>query len=248
MLTSLNYKISIIPNLELYKDFMSYILKFDINIETIQTFLLTSIPLTKTLSSNIIIQNSCINPFQQKNNERPSNFNFAFELCPNNQIFLIGEIIQVIRKFKIKLYISLNFEKFKCIGKIESNFLRNKFIFYLGDNKFNYKKNMEIYYHINLFGLFGLRKINVNILDNDQKYINQIPEWSLEYKTFELSFNNRVRLRSFKNFILTDLNGISILQCGKIDNNTYALDFQNPLAPIQAFVIGITSVINKITC
>ena len=78
--------------------------------------------------------------------------------------------------------------------------------------------------------------------------INQIPEWSLEYKTFELSFNNRVRLRSFKNFILTDLNGISILQCGKIDNNTYALDFQNPLAPIQAFVIGITSVINKITC
>ena len=39
ILPSFNFKISNIPNLELYNEFMSYILKIELNIETIQTFL-----------------------------------------------------------------------------------------------------------------------------------------------------------------------------------------------------------------
>ena len=39
---------------------------------------------------------------------------------------------------------------FKYLGKIESNLIRNKFIFYLGENKSNYKKNLEINFDINI--------------------------------------------------------------------------------------------------
>lgn len=222
--------------------------KDDISIESVYYFIFNSIPKDITMSTNINIRRSCLNPFSFENNNDLKNFDYELELMSNNKVFLIGKVEQILKKFKIKLYITVNYEKFKYIGKIESNFLRNEYVFKLGDSKYNYKTNMIINYNINLFGLFGLRIINVKNMENHLEYTNEIPEWSLEYKTFELNFNKRVRLRSFKNFILKNKNNDSVLQCGKIDNNTYALDFLYPFAPIQAFAIGITSVINKVTC
>ena len=40
----------------------------------------------------------------------------------------------------------------------------------------------------------------------------------------------------------------NILQCGKIDDNKYALDFIYPLSTFDAFCISITSLVTKITC
>ena len=223
-------------------------IKDDISLELINNFIFNAIPNDITMSTNINIRRSCLNPFSFENNDDLKNFDYELELMANNKVFLIGKVVQILKKFKIKLYITVNYEKFKYVGKIESNVLRNEYEFKLGDNKNNYKTNMNISYNLNLFGLFGLRIIKVKNVENNIEYTNELPEWSLEYKTFELNFNKRVRLSSFKNFILKNKNDKSILQCGKIDKNTYALDFLYPFAPIQAFAIGITSVINKITC
>ena len=65
-----------------------------------------------------------------------------------------------INALNIKL---IDSDLFKYLGKIESNMLRNKFTFYLGDNKKNYKKNIIINYEINFLGLSGLRNLNVII-------------------------------------------------------------------------------------
>ncbi len=243
-----NYKIIIIPNLELYKEISSFMIKDDIPLELVCNFIFNTIPKDITMTTNINIRRSCLNPFSFQNNNDLKNFDYELELMSNNKVFLIGKVVQILKRYKIKLYITVNYEKFKYIGKIESNFLRNEYQLKLGDTKNNYKTNMEISYNLNLLGLFGLRIINVKNIENNLEYTNEIPEWSLEYKTFELNFNKRVRLRSFKNFILKNKTNKSVLQCGKIDDNTYALDFLFPFAPIQAFAIGITSVINKITC
>ena len=70
------------------------------------------------------------------------------------------------------------------------------------------------------------------------------PMWSEHYSSYYMNFTNRVRLPSKSNFILT-LGKINILQFGKIDNTSYALDFQYPLSLFQAFCICVSSIIAK---
>jgi hypothetical protein len=91
--------------------------------------------------------------------------------------------------------------------------------------------------------------MNVEIINNENiiEYKNQLPIFSKNYQKYFLNFNQRVRLTSKKNFILENNNGNKVIQCGKIDKNTYALDFES-ISPIQAFSISITSIINKIFC
>ena len=109
---------------------------------------------------------------------------------------------------------------------------------------------MKIKYAINFLGLFGMRKMIVKIIDKKKEIIfnNKIPEWDIKYQKYLLDFNQRVRLTSKRNFILEDKNNKKVLQCGKIDNNIYALDYESPLNPFQAFSISITSIVNKIFC
>ena len=109
---------------------------------------------------------------------------------------------------------------------------------------------MKIKYAINFLGLFGMRKMIVKIIDkkNELIYINKIPEWDFKYQKYLLDFNQRVRLTSKRNFILEDNKKKRVLQCGKIENNIYALDYESPLNPFQAFSISVTSIINKIFC
>ena len=137
----------------------------------------------------------------------------------------------------------------KYIGKIVSNTIRSKFKVYFGE-KGKYTLNMKIKYAINFLGLFGMRKMIVKIIDKKKEIIfnNKIPEWDIKYQKYLLDFNQRVRLTSKRNFILEDKNNKKVLQCGKIDNNIYALDYESPLNPFQAFSISITSIVNKIFC
>ena len=83
------------------------------------------------------------------------------------------------------------------------------------------------------------------------------PEWDYEYKTYKLNFNGRVKKSSKKNFILKFknpekeneiINNERILQCGKIDDYSFALDFIAPLSPFEAFSISISSIIYKFSC
>ena len=151
------------------------------------------------------------------------------------------------------------------VGKIISNMMRTNFVVY-SENKVNdYIKILEINYAINIFGLLGIREMKVNKYINNNisfSLCNSKPEFDYQYNNYIMDFNGRVKQLSKKNFILVndsnikDSNkyinennkSINILQCGKIDEKTYALDFISPLSPFEAFCISITSLITKISC
>ena len=150
-----------------------------------------------------------------------------------------------------------------CVGKIISNMMRNNFIVYSGNKKDNYIKSLEINYAINIFGLLGVREMKVDKYENNKVSLSLYsskPEWDYQYNNYKMDFNGRVKQASKKNFILVKDNKKiekednfqdienNILQCGKIDDKTYALDFISPLTPFEAFCISISSLATKISC
>ena len=214
----------------------------------IEDFIFSQLPDNQILMTNVRVYKSCFNNIFKRNDDF-KNFNFEVEILLNNNIFLIGKTVNNFSKLKIKLYITNNHKEYKYIGKIVSNTIRSKFKVYFGE-KGKYILNMKIKYAINFLGLFGMRKMIVKIIDKKKEIIfnNKIPEWDIKYQKYLLDFNQRVRLTSKRNFILEDKNNKKVLQCGKIDNNIYALDYESPLNPFQAFSISITSIVNKIFC
>ena len=83
------------------------------------------------------------------------------------------------------------------------------------------------------------------------------PEWSEELQAWTLNFNGRVKMPSKKNFILSvDPENDSlvhefgaktvILRFGKVTKDRFALDCRNPLSPIQALAIALTSFAKKL--
>ncbi len=77
-----------------------------------------------------------------------------------------------------------------------------------------------------------------------------------------MNFNGRVKQSSAKNFqLIQNDHGINIsslikiftkdtiyLQFGKIDENTFSMDFQHPFSIFQAFAVSISSLATKIFC
>ena len=214
----------------------------------IEDFIFSQLPDNQILMTNVRVYKSCFNNIFKRNDDF-KNFNFEVEILLNNNIFLIGKTVNNFSKLKIKLYITNNHKEYKYIGKIVSNTIRSKFKVYFGERG-KYILNLKIKYAINFLGLFGMRKMIVKIIDkkNELIYINKIPEWDFKYQKYLLDFNQRVRLTSKRNFILEDNKKKRVLQCGKIENNVYALDYESPLNPFQAFSISVTSIINKIFC
>ena len=208
-------------------------------------------PEDKTLSMNI-------NKINRNENYSPKlNFNYSLEILKNNQIYFFAQVKKTFPYIKIKIYIKYFNNNYIKVGKIISNFLKNEFTLYKGDNKTNYEKKLNINYELNFFGN-KIRKMIVEKFENNQiKYTlcNDLPEWDYFYKTYKLNFNGRVKQRSKKNFILkykssneNKIENDKLLQCGKINDNCYALDFISPLSPFEAFSISITSIISKISC
>lgn len=83
------------------------------------------------------------------------------------------------------------------------------------------------------------------------------PEWSEELQAWTLNFNGRVKMPSKKNFILSvDPENDSlahefgaktvILRFGKVTKDRFALDCRNPLSPMQALAIALTSFAKKL--
>ena len=236
---------------EIYNLIIGYNFNKIINPDYYKIFFLSPVPEDKTLSMNI-------NKIKNKeSNSSGLNFHYNLEILRNNQIYFFAQIKKSFPSSNIKLYVKLFNDQYIKVGKIISNILKNNFIVYKGDNKSNYKKILNITYEINFFGN-KIRKMSVEKFENNKiKFIlcNDLPEWDYFYKTYKMNFNGRVKQKSKKNFILKYKNSENeenknekLLQCGKIDDNCYALDFISPLSPFEAFAISITSVISKLSC
>merc|ERR1712060_1009511 len=92
---------------------------------------------------------------------------------------------------------------------------------------------------------------------------NKKPQWNEAKGEYQLNFHGRVRCPSVNNFILENIFrkpqqeegedqgndhvdvGEEHLLFGKVEENTYALDFCYPLSPIQAFGICLSSLDRK---
>ena len=263
----------IINNQLLYEQIIGYNIDKEIFYGDLFKFFFNPIPQEKTLITNINIRNNIIKDLiniKGKESNKPSEnienikaYDFDLEILRNQKIYFFGKIMKYFPSVLIKIYISDNFGKcdgitqknifesnFYLVGKIESNLLRTEFNIYKGYKNKNYSKIMSVIYSINLLGLFGVREMIVNKYENNNLLYtlkNQIPKWDNEFKTYKLNFNGRVKLTCKKNFILQKENE-NILQCGKIDDNSFALDFISPLSPFESFCISITSLINKRAC
>jgi len=76
------------------------------------------------------------------------------------------------------------------------------------------------------------------------KLVSKLPAWCSEVNSLIMKFHGgRVREASAKNFmlVLEDDPEKSVFQFGKYSKSKFSLDFRFPLAPIQAFAIGLTS-------
>ena len=229
----------------------SYDIYKTIELNYIKLFFFNDIPEDKTLNTNI-------NKIKKENNTN-NEFNYNLEIIRNNKIYFFAKVKKSFPSINITIYIKSSNNQYIKVGKIISNILKNNFILYKGDNKNNYKKILNINYDLNFFG-FKVRNMTVEkIINNEIKYIlcNDSPEWDYEYKTYKLNFNGRVKKSSKKNFILKFknpekeneiINNERILQCGKIDDYSFALDFIAPLSPFEAFSISISSIIYKFSC
>lgn len=237
---------------EIFNLIVGHNIKKIIEPDYINKFFLSHVPEDRTLNMNINKMKS-----NTSNNSQNLSFNYNLEIVKNNQIYFFARIKQSFPTSNIKIYIKSFNNQYTKVGKIISNFLKNNFIVYKGNNKSNYLKILNIEYEINFFGN-KMRKMKVEKFENNQiKYIlcNELPEWDIMYNTYKQNFNGRVKQTSKKNFILkfqdsNDEEKINekLLQCGKINDNCFALDFISPLSPFEAFSISITSIINKISC
>lgn len=82
-----------------------------------------------------------------------------------------------------------------------------------------------------------------------QCYINNEPKWDKGLGLFTLNFYDRVKEVSVKNFQLIEQNDKSrrvVVQFGKVDDNTYHLDYQYPFTLFQAFAVALSSCDSKL--
>ena len=241
---------------EIFNLMTGYDIYKKIELNFINIFFFSSIPQGKTLNTNINI----IKKINNTDNNNLS-FNYNLEIIRNNKIYFYAKVNKTFPSINIKIYIKSPNEEYIKVGKIISNVLKNNFILYKGENKEKYQKVLNINYDLNFFG-FKVRNMKVEKIENNKvKYTlcNDFPEWDYEYKTYKLNFNGRVKKSSKQNFILRYKNENNInnndesineklLQCGKIDDFCFALDFISPLSPFEAFSISISSIIYKFSC
>ncbi len=239
---------------EIFNKITGYDIYQGIKFDYVKLFFFNSLPKDKTLNTNI-------NKIKKENNNNLK-FNYNLEILRNNKIYFYAKVKKTFPSLNIKLFIQESESEYLKVGKIISNVLKNNFIVYKGDSKENYKKILNVNYEFNFFGT-KVRKMTVEkIVNNKVVYVlcNDSPEWDLEYKTYKLDFNGRVKQSCKKNFILRykdcnenkdedgDISKDKILQCGKIDDFCFALDFISPLSPFEAFSISISSIIYKLSC
>ncbi|UJR07430.1 hypothetical protein I4U23_011716 [Adineta vaga] len=86
--------------------------------------------------------------------------------------------------------------------------------------------------------------------NNFLEFKNKSPTFNEESKIYTINFlNNRIKQPSHKNFQLISTNEHDeesvIMQFGRIDENTFALDYRYPFTAIDAFAIALSSFHNR---
>ena len=84
---------------------------------------------------------------------------------------------------------------------------------------------------------------NERDLDKFDVYQNKEPVWREDIKANVLNFGGRVKLASMKNFQMVSAKDVSnvIMQFGRVDRESFILDFKAPLCPLQALAIALSS-------
>ncbi|CAG8515838.1 2967_t:CDS:2 [Funneliformis caledonium] len=79
---------------------------------------------------------------------------------------------------------------------------------------------------------------------------NKSPQWNEETQSYVLNFSGRVTLASVKNFQIVHDNDLDyiIMQFGRVEEDTFTMDFMYPMCPLQAFAIALTSFDAKLAC
>eukprot|EP01026_Neomeris_dumetosa_P059946 TRINITY_DN5620_c3_g1_i15.p1 TRINITY_DN5620_c3_g1~~TRINITY_DN5620_c3_g1_i15.p1 ORF type:complete len:502 (-),score=41.65 TRINITY_DN5620_c3_g1_i15:1321-2826(-) len=98
--------------------------------------------------------------------------------------------------------------------------------------------------------LLDVYRKGVNLDEEVVVLRNKPPRWNEQLQVYCLNFNGRVTHASVKNFQLvsdTDMDYV-VLQFGKISKDTFTMDFQWPISPLQAFGICLSSFDNKVAC
>jgi tubby-related protein 1 len=70
---------------------------------------------------------------------------------------------------------------------------------------------------------------------------NKSPQWNEETQSYVLNFSGRVTLASVKNFQIVHDNDLDyiIMQFGRVEEDTFTMDFMYPMCPLQAFAIAL---------
>ncbi|XP_010535040.1 PREDICTED: tubby-like F-box protein 7 [Tarenaya hassleriana] len=82
---------------------------------------------------------------------------------------------------------------------------------------------------------------------------NKAPRWHEHLQCWCLNFHGRVTVASVKNFQLSQPSGKGdeetvLLQFGKVGDDTFTVDYRQPLSAFQAFAICLTSFGTKLAC
>ncbi|KAF3953225.1 hypothetical protein CMV_021313 [Castanea mollissima] len=88
---------------------------------------------------------------------------------------------------------------------------------------------------------------------------NKAPRWHEHLQCWCLNFHGRVTVASVKNFQLVAIADQSqpggkgdeetvLLQFGKVGDDTFTMDYRQPLSAFQAFAICLTSFGTKLAC
>lgn len=80
----------------------------------------------------------------------------------------------------------------------------------------------------------------------EQRFVTKLPVWNEKVGCLVLDFQGRKILASAKNFQLSGEDDDServVCQYGKLNTNTFGLDFRHPLTVIQAFGISLTTLL-----
>ena len=139
---------------------------------------------------------------------------------------------------------------------IGNNTSSNKIRRYLLQVKFKNEHNLQrgyIYlpetnYEINIF--YNKDKDKNDKLSNLQNgvilYKTEVPEFDLVKRKYVNKFSSRIKESSIKNFRLVEtkdkVNKV-ILECGKVKDNYFIMDFTSPLSPLEAFGISLSYLI-----
>lgn len=92
------------------------------------------------------------------------------------------------------------------------------------------------------------------VISNQQeprKLKNRDPVWDPQYHSWTLNFGGRVKRKSARNFQIMEQNEQkqhNFLIFGRIDAESFVLDYRNPFTALQAYCLALSALDRKIAC